>query len=143
MRILGIDYGERRIGLAETDELGMMAHGLATLVRRGDASDFDRLAEMVRAEEVGLIVVGMPYNMDGSVGFKGEEVAAFVEELARRVDVPVETWDERLTTARAEREMLAADMTRAKRARRRDRIAAQFILQSYLDAHPDLAEKGD
>ena len=135
MKTLGIDYGERRMGLAATDEAGIMAHALDTIERAGDTSDFERLAEIVAAEEVTLIVVGMPYNMDGTRGFKAEEVDRFIEELKDHVDVPIETWDERLSTARAEREMLAADMSRAKRARRRDRIAAQFILQSYLDAH--------
>jgi putative Holliday junction resolvase len=140
LKVLGIDYGEKRIGLAATDEAGLMAHGMETLVRRGDDSDFERLAGIVRSERIERVVVGMPYNMDGSAGFKAKEVETFIDQLAGRVDVPIETWDERLSTARAEREMLAADMTRKKRSRRRDRLAAQFILQGYLDSHPELTK---
>jgi putative Holliday junction resolvase len=140
LKVLGIDYGQKRIGLAATDEAGMMAHGMETLVRSGDDTDFERLADIVRSEGVGRVVVGMPFNMDGSIGFKAKEVEEFVERLGAVVDVPIDTWDERLSTARAEREMLAADMTRKKRSKRRDRLAAQFILQGYLDSHPELTE---
>ncbi len=132
--ILGIDYGRKRIGVAVSDVGRRIASPLSTV----DASDnapavasIKSLAEKHGADE---IVVGLPRSMNGSLGPMARETMKFVEELRTSVDVPVQTWDERLTTAQAEREMISADMTRAKRRQKLDKVAAQIMLQSYLDS---------
>ncbi|MFW6162994.1 MAG: Holliday junction resolvase RuvX [Planctomycetota bacterium] len=136
MRILGIDYGDRRTGLAVSDEGGLIASGLATFeCRKGD----DRpLVEHIRAlcEEYGVerIVVGLPINMDGRLGPRAQRTIEFANRLRNALGLDVETWDERLTTEQADRLMLAADLSRARRKRKRDAVAAHLILQSYLDA---------
>ena len=134
MRILAIDYGKKRFGLAMSDPLGLTAQGLPTIVSGGRQKDLEQIAEIVRENGVEKIVVGLPRKMDGSLGLAAREVLAFVEEVKRHLDLPVITWDERLSSKRAEREMISADLSRAKRKGRRDKIAAQLILQSFLDA---------
>jgi len=130
--ILGIDYGERRIGLAITDAEEIIASPLKTLPN--DAKLFDELSEIVKERKVGEIVVGIPYNMNGSLGPAGEKVLQFAEQLRERLGVPVDTIDERLTTVQAERAMLRHDMSRARRRSRVDEMAAQILLQSHVDA---------
>jgi len=134
MRILAIDYGKKRFGLAMSDPLGLTAQGLPTIVSGGRQKDLEQIAEIVRENGVEKIVVGLPRKMDGSLGLAAREVLAFVEEVKTHLDLPVITWDERLSSKRAEREMISADLSRAKRKGRRDKIAAQLILQSFLDA---------
>ena len=136
MRILGIDYGDRRVGIAVSDEGALIASGLPTFQRKGN----DRgLIEHVRrlCEEYGVerIVVGLPINMDGSIGPRARLTAEFANRLRNALGLEVETWDERLTSEQADRLMLAADLSRARRKKQRDRVAAHLILQSYLDAH--------
>lgn len=136
MRILAIDYGDRRLGLAISDPTGRIASGLPTIERSGPKEDVtDPLRRICQEQEVERIVVGLPVNMDGSHGPRAEISQAFARELREALDLEVETWDERLTTAQAERAMLAADLSRKKRKTRRDQVAAQILLQSYLDAH--------
>ena len=135
MRVLGIDYGDKRVGLAVSDEGGLIASGLPTFQRKGD----DRpVIEHVRqrCEEYGVerIVVGLPLNMDGSFGPRARLTTEFANRLRNALGLDVETWDERLTSEQADRLMLAADLSRAQRKKRRDRVAAHLILQSYLDA---------
>jgi len=134
MRILAIDYGKKRFGLAISDPLGLTAQGLPTLVSQGRKCDLEKIKEIVGSKGVEKIVVGLPRKMDGTIGQAAKEVLTFVEELRRHLGLPVITWDERLTTKRAEREMISADLSRAKRKSRQDKIAAQFILQNFLDA---------
>lgn len=134
MRILAIDYGKKRFGLAISDPLGLTAQGLPTLVSQGRKCDLEKMKEIVRANGVEKIIVGLPRKMDGTLGQAAKEVLSFVEQLRKHLSLPVITRDERLTTKRAEREMISAGLSRAKRKSRRDKIAAQFILQSYLDA---------
>ncbi|KPJ58736.1 MAG: Holliday junction resolvase [Planctomycetes bacterium DG_23] len=134
MRILAIDYGKKRFGLAMSDPLGLTAQGLPTIVSGGRQKDLEQIAEIVRENGVEKIVVGLPRKMDGTLGLAAREVLAFVEEVKTHLDLPVITWDERLSSKRAEREMISADLSRAKRKGRRDKIAAQLILQSFLDA---------
>ena len=135
MRVLGIDYGDRRVGLAVSDEGGLIASGLSTFQRRGDDGP---LVEHIRAlcEQywVERIVVGLPINMDGSIGPRARLTTEFANRLRNALGLEVETWDERLTSEQADRLMLDADLSRKKRQRRIDRLAAQLILQSYLDA---------
>lgn len=134
MRILALDMGEKRIGVAISDELGWTAQGLPTLKRQTKDRDTCAIANIVEEKCVTEIVVGMPVSLDGSLGKKAREVAGFVEDLKRRVKLPVKVWDERFTSVQAERVMLEADLSRKKRKKKIDQISAQLILQSYLDA---------
>jgi putative Holliday junction resolvase len=131
--ILALDYGERRIGVAVSDPLGIAAHGLDTIERSGDGKEFERIAELVAERKAERIVVGLPRNMDGSLGPAARRVMGFVKELRRRLpNVPVETIDERLSSVQAHRALSQEGVTLAKRAERVDRMAAQLILMRYL-----------
>lgn len=134
MRILALDVGEKNIGLAISDKLGYTAQGLPNLRRQAQDEDIFKIIEIAKANEVTEIVVGMPLNLDGSLGSKAKEVTQFLEQLQNKVDLPVKTWDERLTTVQAEKVLLAQDTSRKKRKIKIDRLAAQLILQGYLDA---------
>ncbi len=137
MRILGVDYGEAVIGLAVSDETGRIAQGLLPLRRkgppRGGKDQVEAVAEIARGQEVGEIVVGLPKNMDGSLGPAARAAEAFAQALGSRTGLPVHLWDERLTTRQAERAMIAAGVRRAKRRAALDVAAATLILQGFLD----------
>lgn len=133
MKILALDLGEKRIGLAISDETQTIARGLALHKRGSLKSDHEYLKGVIQSEEVELIVVGLPVNMDGSLGPKAEEALEFQRQLNEELKVPVEVFDERLTTAEAERVLLEADLSRRKRKGIRDQLAAVLILQGYLD----------
>jgi len=134
MRILGLDFGTKRIGVAMSDELMLTAQGMDTIQRRDTRSDVEAIAKIVADNGVTEVVVGLPINMDGTEGAKVREVSEFVDNLAKSVKVPIVTKDERLTTVQAERTLLEADMSRSRRKGLRDMLAAQLILQSYLDS---------
>ncbi len=131
---LGIDLGDRTIGLAVSDALGITAQGLTTLERHGGQRDLNALRQVCRDREVSRIVVGLPRNMDGSEGPRAAKSRAFAQSLRAALELPVFFWDERLTTAEAERLLIAADVSRAKRAKVIDKLAAQLILQGWLEA---------
>lgn len=135
MRYLGVDPGRKRIGLAMSDPGGRLSNPYRVVERGGDqqraAAD---IAELCRQEEVGEIVVGLPLNMDGSKGAAAQNAHRLAAELRRATGLPVHLWDERLTSVTAERTMIDADLSRAKRKKRIDKVAAHLILQSYLDA---------
>ncbi|HXV63444.1 MAG TPA: Holliday junction resolvase RuvX [Vicinamibacteria bacterium] len=133
MRVMGIDLGERRIGVALSDEGGVIASPRETVERKGNRRDIPLLLDIARRENVGEILVGMPLSLDGSEGAQARKVARFVEALRAETDLTVTTWDERLSTVSAERALLEADVSREKRRRAIDRVAAAIILQSYLD----------
>jgi len=133
VRVLGIDYGERRIGLALSDPLGIIAGGLPTLTVASDDEAFAAVAKVVEERGAEAIVIGLPRNMDGSIGPQAERTNAFAERL-RTLGKPVYLVDERLTSARANRAMLDHGFSRNKRRKHIDRMAAQFILQTWLDA---------
>ncbi len=133
MRILGIDYGLRRIGLALSDPDGILASPLSVYIRSDLRSDIDHIVRLVHKHEVGRIVIGLPLNMDGTIGDMVDEVAAFADRLRERVEVPVVTFDERLTSEEAERVLIQADVSRKKRKRIQDSLAAVLILQGYLE----------
>ena len=133
MRILGIDYGEKRVGLAISSPVGFIAQGLPT-IERMDGNDYlETLAEIIKEKEVGEIIVGLPKNMNDTIGEKAEEVLRFVETIKSKFNLPVLTVDERLTTVRAHRAMSEAKMSKKGKKKRVDMIAAQLILQCYLD----------
>ncbi|HKW74345.1 MAG TPA: Holliday junction resolvase RuvX [Terriglobales bacterium] len=134
-RILAIDYGSRRMGLAVSDPLGITAQGLDTLERKNKRSDFARLERVLREYHVSEIVLGLPLRMSGEEGAQSQKVVEFAEELRRRFALPVHLWDERLTSAEANRLLREAELSIQKRAQAVDRMAATLILQSWLQAH--------
>jgi len=134
MRFLGIDYGRRRIGLALSDEEGVLASPLPPHVRtRSEADVLNDLASLMKRHGVGTVIVGWPLNMDGSRGKMAREAEAFAHRLQKRTSTPAELFDERLTTREAERALLEADLSRRKRKLLRDSLSAVLILQGYLD----------
>lgn len=132
-RILAIDWGTKNIGLAASDPLGVTAQPLPTLRRTNRRADFARISELVEALGVTKILVGHPLHLKGYAGQRAQEAERFAQRLREQVEPPVEMFDERLTSAEAERLMLDAGLSRSKRRERADQIAAQLILQSYLD----------
>ena len=133
MRTLGIDYGEKRIGVAVSDLLGITAQGLPTIECVDRDHLLEELAEIIKEKGVSKIIVGLPKNMNNTIGEKAEEVLEFVEVLKSSFNLPVLTVDERLTTVRAHKAMSETKMSIKKKQKRVDMISAQFILQSYLD----------
>lgn len=133
MRILGLDIGDKTIGIAVSDEMGWTAQGLKTLIRKGFNEELSSIKEIIEEYGVKEILVGLPKNMNGSIGPQGKKVIIFVERLKTALSLPVLLWDERLSTVRAEKVLLEADMSRRKRKGLKDKLAAQFILQGYLD----------
>ena len=136
VRILGLDVGTKTIGVALSDALGWTAQGLTTLKINTHAGDYgiDQVVEIARTNEVDTIVVGLPKNMNNSIGESGERSQYFAKLLALELtDVKITLWDERLSTVAAERSLLEADLSRKKRKAVIDKMAAVFILQGYLD----------
>tara|TARA_B100000959_G_scaffold276671_1_gene331762 strand:+ start:462 stop:902 length:441 start_codon:yes stop_codon:yes gene_type:complete len=133
MRILGIDYGAKRVGLAISSPIGFIAHGLPTIERIDGMDYLEDLADVIEEKEVDEIVVGLPKNMNGSIGEKAEEVLELAETLKSKFNLPVHTFDERLTTVRAHKTMTEAKISKKGKKKRVDMVAAQFILQAYLD----------
>ncbi len=134
MRIMGLDFGEKNIGVALSDPLGLTARGLMTLRRESIKKDLLALYALVEEHQVERVVLGFPRNMDGSRGPAALQAEAFARRLKGRLQVPVDLWDERLSTAAAERALLEGDVSRRRRGRVIDQVAAALILQNYLDA---------
>ncbi|WP_438444254.1 Holliday junction resolvase RuvX [Gorillibacterium sp. sgz5001074] len=134
MRLMGLDYGDRRIGVAFSDEMGWTAQGHSVLERRKPEEDMEKIRQLAAAEQVTEVVVGLPKNMNGTIGPRGEICIAFANTLRDILQVPVHLWDERLTTVAAERTLLEADVSRKKRKQVIDKMAAAIILQGYLDS---------
>jgi len=133
-RVLAIDYGSRRVGVALSDPLRVLARGVVTL--SNDEHLLDSLLELIQREEVALVLVGMPYAPDGGMGKTAREVERFIERLRQRTAVSVEVWDESQSTREAQRVLLEAGMKRSARRRREnlDQMAARIMLQEFLDA---------
>jgi putative Holliday junction resolvase len=131
-RILALDVGARRIGLAVSDPLGITAQGLETLQRKNKRTDLERLAAVIEKYGVQEIVVGYPLHMSGNPGAQSLKVAGFAEDLRRHFPLPVHLWDERLTSAEANRLLRETDMSIRRRGEVVDRMAATLILQSFL-----------
>jgi putative Holliday junction resolvase len=134
-RIMGLDVGEARIGVALSDPLGLTAQPLLVLERECEETDLHRLRELVEAHGVGAAVVGMPISLRGTEGPAQERMREFVRALADALPVPVVTWDERLSTVEAQRRMRAGGESQRSQRGVVDKVAAGIILQSYLDAH--------
>ena len=133
MRIMGLDIGTRTIGIAISDELGITAQGLKTLRRKSMEEDFKEIAAIIRQFEIEEIIVGLPKNMDGTLGGQAEKVLKWMGALKDRIKIPMTTWDERLSTVGASKVLLEADLSRKKRKKVIDKVAAVLILQGYLD----------
>jgi putative Holliday junction resolvase len=140
MRVVGLDLGDARIGVAISDELGITAQGLGVIRRTTMAKDLETLRHMIEHYAPEAVVLGFPRNMDGSAGPRAEQTQQFAESLRAYFGLPVILWDERLSTVAAERMLLGADVSRRKRRDVIDKIAAMLILQNYLDA---AARKGE
>lgn len=134
MRVLGIDHGSKRIGIALSDETGLIAQPFDTLAAEPFSAFLTRLKEILREKQVDLILVGMPRNMDGTYGPAALKVQEFVAVLKETVPIAIHTWDERLTSAQANRFLLQADLRRSDRRSKVDKTAAALLLQSYLDS---------
>ncbi|SDF10549.1 Holliday junction resolvase RuvX [Sporolituus thermophilus] len=140
MRILALDVGEKTIGVAVSDELLLTAQGVEVIRRTSSEADMARIRELVERFGATVIIVGLPKNMNGTIGPQGEKVKTFASELQDCLaGVEIRLWDERLSTVAAERSLIAADVRRAKRRQVIDKMAAVFILQGYLDS---LSRKG-
>ncbi len=134
MRILAIDHGTRRMGIAISDELKTIAQPLEFVSAEPLAGFMARLRELLGQREVELVLVGMPRNMDGTYGPAAAKVQEFVAALRAAIDVPVKTWDERLTSVQANRLLIEANVRRQQRKQKVDKMAAAILLQSYLDS---------
>jgi putative Holliday junction resolvase len=134
MRVLAIDHGTRRMGIAVSDELGLLAQPLEYIPAEPFAAALERLRHLIREKEVDLILVGMPRNMDGSYGPAALKVQEFVAVLQEAIAMPIKTWDERLTSAQAHRFLTQSARGRRGRRERVDQTAAAILLQSYLDS---------
>ena len=134
MRILALDHGTKRIGLAVSDELGMIALPLEFVPAEPFEQFLTRLREVITEKNVEQLLVGMPRNMDGTYGPAAEKVREFIAALKAAVTLPIKTWDERLTSAQANRFLIQANVRRDKRKEKVDQTAAAILLQSYLDS---------
>jgi putative Holliday junction resolvase len=133
MRILALDHGTKRIGVAVSDELKLIAQPLEYIPAEPFAEVLARVKELIRAKEVDLVLVGLPRNMDGSYGPAALKVQTFVAALRDAITVPLQTWDERLTSVQAQRFLIQGGVRREKRKEKVDKTAAAILLQSYLD----------
>ncbi len=133
--MLGLDFGEKRIGVAVSDALNIIAQSVGTIERKGIKNDLKKIRDLVREYDAARLIVGLPLNMDGTEGKSANRAVDFVNELKKEINIRVEMVDERLTTAQGERIFLEADLSRKKRKKNIDKIAAQLILQNYLDLH--------
>ena len=129
---MGLDVGSKTIGVAISDELGITAQGFKTIKRKAMEDDFRELYAIISQFQIEKIVVGLPKNMDGSLGKQAEFVLGWIEDLKNKIRLPVETWDERLSTVEASKTLLKADLSRKKRKGVIDKLAAVLILQGYL-----------
>ncbi|MGL4800529.1 MAG: Holliday junction resolvase RuvX [Cellulosilyticaceae bacterium] len=138
MRILGLDFGTKTTGVAVSDPLGFTAQGIE-IIRRTDPYNLGETINRIKAlcidYKVEKIVLGLPKNMNNTIGERGEHTLKFKEKLEKTLELPVELWDERLTTVSAESMLISADVSRQKRKQVIDKVAAVIILQNYLDAH--------
>ncbi len=140
-RILGIDYGRRRLGFAVSDATGTVATPLDTVHVASVAEALDLACGVARSKRVERVVVGLPRNMDGTCGPMAREAQAFAERLAGMLGIPVVMWDERLSSALVERMLVEADVSRSRRREVRDKLAAQVILQGFMDAEQGRKER--
>ncbi|WP_418792293.1 Holliday junction resolvase RuvX [Phosphitispora sp. TUW77] len=141
MRLMGLDVGSKTIGVALSDPLGLTAQGFEVIRRRGEEKDLARLRDIIGEKEVSGIVVGLPKNMNGTMGPQSDIVREFASLIEDSFDLPVIMWDERLSTIAAEKMLISADVSRGKRKQVIDKMAAVMILQGYLDSKAKYKER--
>ncbi len=134
MRILGLDLGRKRIGVAMSDPMAIVAQGVKSIIVQDEARAIDEICAFIKKNGVEKVVVGLPLNMDGSESQMAKEAARFAEKLKAKSEVPIKMWDERLTSLQIEKDLVFMDVSRAKRKKINDMLAAQIILQNYLDS---------
>lgn len=135
-RYLGLDVGDKTIGVALSDEMFLTAQGVTTIFRKSIKTDLNLLDDIITSKEVTKIIIGLPKNMDNSLGYQGEKTLKFIEKLKKKLygrDIEIKTVDERLSTVSAENMLLKDDVSRSKRKKVIDKVAATIILQLYLD----------
>ncbi len=130
MKILGVDYGDKRMGVAISDEIGLLAHPLTTIADR----NLNMLLDVIKENQIEAVVVGKPLNMNGTYSSKTREVLNFINELKKIVNIPLHEWDERLSTVAVTRVLIEGNVKREKRKEVVDKMAAVYILQGYLDS---------
>lgn len=146
MRMMGLDYGSKTVGVAVSDLLGVTAHGVETITRKEEDKlrrTLARIEELIGEYQIGTLVLGYPKNMDDSVGERGKKTREFRELLKRRTGLSVILWDERLTTVEADEILRESGVAKDQRKKVIDKVAAGIILQSYLDASETEREKGE
>ncbi|WP_419726902.1 Holliday junction resolvase RuvX [Terrisporobacter petrolearius] len=132
-RIMGLDIGDKTIGVAVSDLMGLTAQGVTTIKRVGKKKDIEEIKKIISEKQVNKIVSGLPKNMNGTVGPQGEKVRKFCELIKQETNLPIEFWDERLSTVAAERSLIEGNVRRENRKKVIDMLAAVIILQGYLD----------
>lgn len=137
-RIMGLDIGDKTIGVAVSDLMGLTAQGVTTIKRIGKKKDIEAIKKIIEEKQVNKIVSGLPKNMNGTVGPQGEKVQKFCELLKEETNLPIEFWDERLSTVAAERSLIEGNVRRENRKKVIDMLAAVIILQGYLDLQRNL-----
>lgn len=142
-RTLGLDHGEKRIGVSVSDELGLLAHPIETYHRRSHSEDMAYVKNLVHTYNVGTITVGLPKHMNGNLGVSAQRATSFMNELRKTLDVKIVSWDERLTTVMATRILQDTSRSRRKRTKVVDQVASVLILQSYLDSIRQNHASGD
>ncbi|HGE72851.1 TPA: Holliday junction resolvase RuvX [Candidatus Poribacteria bacterium] len=135
MRLLGLDIGDVLIGVAVSDPDGVIAQGLDSIRRVSLKKDIDTIIKIVNEYEIGKIIIGLPKTLDDKIGIQAEKVLTFINFLKKGTNVPIITWDERLTTVSANKVLIDADMSRKKRKQIADKLSAVIILQGYLDTN--------
>ena len=133
MRTLALDVGTKTIGIAVSDELGITANGITTIQRKSLKDDLHELDILIKEYKPGEIIVGVPYQMDGSVSERGQQILNFAEKIREAFSLPIVFWDESFSTVNAEKKLIEGNMSRKKRKKVIDKIAAVFILQEYLE----------
>lgn len=136
MKRIGLDIGDKGIGIAVSDPTGKVAQPMATISRSDFASDVKELKNLIKLHQIGEVVVGLPLSLNGSVGPQARKIIGYVEKLKRELAIPVRTWDERLTTLVARSSLFSAGLHCRARKKAVDKVAASLILQSYLDSLP-------
>lgn len=134
-RIMGLDVGDKTIGVAISDLLGLTAQGITTIYRKSNREDYGILKDLIDEYDIKKVVVGLPKNMNGSIGPQGDKTIKFAEKLKNKFDIDMIYQDERLSTKSAEKMLIAGDVRRKKRKKVIDKVAATFILQTYLDTN--------
>ena len=134
-RVMGLDLGERRIGIALSDIMGIIANGHESYTRENLNKDLEHIVSICKEKNVGLIVLGLPVSMNGTQGEAVEKVKFFASKLAEKTDIRIDFYDERLTTSTAQKILISADVSREKRKQVVDKMAATIILQDYLNSH--------